>query len=234
MERYRAVQRTLGTQRVVVVHTALFADNQLLLDTLRENADVRGIAIVGPRTPEDHWRELEACPGVRGVRVTTRDPQSPELDFIEPLAERIAPLGWHLQLHVSGAMLVALAPRLHALPCLLVVDHFGRLSPDGGTNGEEFKVLERLLSSGRVYCKLAAPNRVSRREPPYDDIAWLGRALVERAPERLVWGTDWPNSNWPGTMPDAGMLLDCLATWAPDAAVRNRILVDNPAALYGF
>ena len=228
------MQNTLGTERVVFVHTALYEDNRLLLDTLRDNADVRGIAIVKPSTTADEWRELEATPAVRGVRITTRDPKSPALDSIEPLAERIAPLGWHLQLHVSGQMLVDLAPRLAKLPGTLVIDHFGRLSPDGGIDGEEFQTLARLVSSGRVYCKLAAPNRVSHQEPPYDDIAWLGRALVDLAPERMLWGTDWPNTNWGGTMPDAGMLLDALATWAPDAAVRKMILVDNPAELYRF
>ena len=146
----------------------------------------------------------------------------------------MADLGWHLQVHFGEQMLVDLAPRLEKLPCTLVIDHFGRLEPGQGTSGTGYETLARLLASGRVYCKLAAPNRVSHREPPYPDLEWLGRALVSLAPERMVWGTDWPNVNFGGTMPDAGMLVDCLAAWAPEENERHMILVDNPARLYGY
>ena len=213
----------------------MYADNAMLLDVLRENSDVRGIAVVGPHTPETEWRELEACPGVRGARITTQDPNSPELELIEPLAERLAATGRHLQLHVSAQMLVALAPRLAKLPGTLVIDHFGRLAPSDGPDSVEFRTLARLLSAGRVYCKLAMTQRISFQPAPYDDIAWLGKALVDVAPEQMLWGTNWPNYvQAHAATPDAGVLLDCLATWAPDEEIRDKILVDNPAGLYSF
>jgi 2-pyrone-4,6-dicarboxylate lactonase len=231
---YRSVQRTIGTNRVVFVHTNVYDDHSYLIDVLRENKDVRGISLVTMQTSDEEVRKLHECGGVRGVRITTRDPKAPILKDIEALCQRIAPFGWHLQLHVGGAMLVELAPRLRNLPVTLVIDHLGRVAPDTGPGGPEFKAMADLVERDRVWVKLSGPMRVSHQEPPYDDVTWIPKALVALAPERMLWGSDWPNINLPGAMPDAGMLLDCLATWVPDEKTRNRILVDNPAALYGF
>ena len=236
LERYREVQRALGIDRVVVIHTAMYKDNRNVLDMIAGDKGIRGIAIVGPHTSDAEWRELEACDGStwRRAHHHARPGRVRSWTRWEALAKRMESTGRHLQMHIGEQMLIDLAPRLEKLPGTLVIDHFGRLEPSQGPNGTGFKTLARLLSTGRVYCKLAAPNRVSHKDPPYEDIVWLGRALVDLAPERMLWGTDWPNVNWPGVMPDAGMLMDCLSDWAPDEKVRNKILVDNPVALYKY
>ena len=115
-----------------------------------------------------------------------------------------------------------------------MIDHMGRPDTRGGIDAPGFQALVRFLKSGRGWSKLSAPYRTSREAPPYADIAKFAHALVAAAPDRLVWGTDWPHVMMEGAMPNTGIFAELLATWVPDEAVRQRILVDNPARLYGF
>ena len=141
----------------------------------------------------------------------------------------------HLQLHIQGSLLPDVAPLIQRLPVeRIVIDHMGRLTSEMLVSGPEFTALAGLIQTGRVWIKLSGAYRNSREGPPYDDMIPLGKALVAVAKERAVWGSDWPFDNFAGPQPDAGELLSCLGEWAPDEATRTRILVDNPAALYGF
>jgi predicted TIM-barrel fold metal-dependent hydrolase len=233
LEDLRAMHRIVGIERGVFVHAGQFADNQLLLDSLKADKDLRGIAILKPGMTDAELHTLDSA-GTRGVRISAAIDGAKVLDEIEATAERIAPFDWHLQLHFPGTLLPALVPRLKKLPVPVVIDHCARITPQQGPGGPEFKALAQLMDTGRAWLKLSAPYRISERVPPYKDTEALGKALVALASEHAVWGTDWPNTMHSGPMPDAGMLLDVLETWCPDEATRNRILVDNPKKLYRF
>ena len=168
------------------------------------------------------------------MRLNPRNVKADDLKDMEVIAQKIAPFGWHLQFHLDARDLVTLADRLRKLPVDVVVDHLGHMPLEAGVDHPGFYALLALLREGRCWVKLSAPNRFGDPRPPYPAVLPYARALVEAAPERCVWATDWPHSRFAGYMPNDGELLDLLALWAPDAAVRKQILVDNPARLYGF
>jgi predicted TIM-barrel fold metal-dependent hydrolase len=154
--------------------------------------------------------------------------------MIEPLARRIAALGWHVQIHMSGEQIVQSAALLSRLPCPIVFDHMGRLPPKDGPAHAGFRVIAELIAKGRAWIKLAGAYLNTEEGPPaYADATRIARAFVEAAPDRLVWGSDWPHVT-EARKPDDALLLDLLSVWAGDERTRDRILVDNPARLYGF
>ncbi len=153
---------------------------------------------------------------------------------IEPLAARIAPLGWHVQVQLDGRLLPEREALIAALPCTLVIDHTGKFLEPVPPSHPAFAVLLRLVETGRTYVKLSAPYETSKAGPPlYEDVGRLARALVRAAPERMLWASNWPHPSV-GEAPDDALLLDLLLDWAPDDATRRKVLVDNPAELYGF
>ncbi|WP_406625908.1 amidohydrolase family protein [Acidovorax sp. SDU_ACID1] len=237
---YRLLQQRLGTQRTVVVTPSTYGtDNACTLDALDQFGDsARGVAVVTHGVGDAELDRLHAR-RVRGLRVNFVTPQSwgettPEM--LTTLARKVARLeGWHIQVFMHPEQIVALEGVLAALPVPLVVDHLGRIDPAEGTAAEGYGVLRRLLDGGNTWVKLSgAYMRSTVHGPSYADTLPLGRALAQAAPERLVWGSDWPHTTEaPGTVNDAD-LVDLLHAWAgPDAAM-DRILVDNPARLYGF
>ena len=233
---FRAMQKTLGLSRGVLVHPSCYgSDNALLADVLRENDDLRGVAVIDADTTQNELEQLSAA-GVKGIRIAARTPGGVSFDNLERLAEKIAPFGWHIQIYAYGNKWPEWAPRMIKIPGTFVLDHLAGMTPDIGPGTKEFDALCELLETGRVWVKLSAPYRMSALDAPYPDTIPIGRALVAARADRLVWGSDWPNANYPPprALPDAGMLLDVLAQWAPNEAVRNRILVDAPAELYGF
>ena len=140
-----------------------------------------------------------------------------------------------MQFYPHRTDLLEYADPLLALPNTIVLDHFGSVPAAGGIDQPAFKLLLKMLDTGRVWVKLSGPMRCSAEEPPYASVTTLAQALVRHAPERLVWGSDWPHVNLDGrTMPNDGDLFDVLSEWIPDEATRTRILVDNPCELYGF
>ncbi len=236
IDAYLAMADVLGLQRMVVVQASIYGtDNACTLDAVaafgRERA--RAVVVVDDSLGDGDLRALDRR-GVRGVRFNAVSGNGTPLDQLETVAGRVAPLDWHVQLFAHGAQLPELEQRLLRLPVPVVIDHMGQVSPARGPDGPEAQALFRLLGSGRCWVKLCA-YRSSLAGPPYADMAPLGRALIAAAPERCLWGSDWPHTHLEGrAMPDDGRLLDLLGEWAPDPAQRRRILVENPAALYGF
>ncbi|MDH6590296.1 D-galactarolactone isomerase [Variovorax sp. TBS-050B] len=235
---YRLLQQRTGTARAVFVTPSTYGvDNRALLDALDAFGEAaRGVAVIGPDTGDETLHALHAR-GVRGVRLNLSLGVANDAADLLPLARRIAPLGWHLQLLAPPDLLLGLAPALEALPVPLVFDHFGRLAPSmAGRHGAHALIL-RLLRAGRAWVKLSGGYIVSERPAPHDDLMPLARSCIEAAPERVLWGSDWPHASASAghqPMPDDARQMDQLAQWAGTAGVLRRILVDNPAALYGF
>ncbi len=240
---YRRLQRRLGTSRAVVVTPSTYGtDNACTLDALDQLGEgARGVAVVDASVSDGELARL-AARHVRGLRVNFFSPQSwgtttPEM--LATLAGKVARHadcdGWHIQVLMHPEQIVALAPVLQSLPVPLVIDHLGRIDPAEGPAAPAYGALRRLLDGGNTWTKLsAAYMRSAVQGPGYEDTLPLGRALVQAAPERLVWGSDWPHTTEaPGTVDDAG-LVDLLQAWAGSDAAMDRILVDNPARLYGF
>jgi predicted TIM-barrel fold metal-dependent hydrolase len=236
VEAYLAMAATLGLQRMVVVQASIYGtDNSCTLDAVDRFGRHRAcaVAVVDDSFDAAALRALDRR-GVRGVRFNAVSDNGTPLDQLETLARRIEPLGWHLQLYAHGAQLPELAERLLAPPVPVVIDHMGQVPTGRGLDSPEFQVLLRLLRSGCCWVKLSG-YRIAANGPPYADVLAPARALIAAAPERCVWGTDWPHPHLEGRpMPDDGLLLDLLGEWAPDPAQQRRILVDTPAALYGF
>ena len=231
---YRHMLKVLGLQRAVIVQTGIFHGNDVTYDVLKESGGQwRGIALVDGNVTTREIARLDAA-GFRGVRLNPRNVKADDLKDMEAIAQKIARFGWHLQFHLDARSLTTLADRLRNLPVDIVVDHLGHMPVDAGVDHPGFQALLALLKEGRAWVKLSSPNRFGDPRPPYPKVMPYAQALIAAAPDRCVWASDWPHSRFAGFMPNDGDLLDLLALWAPDAAVRNRILVDNPARLYGF
>ena len=232
---YRAVRDRLGLTRTVVVQPAAYGlDNACTLDAVAALGQARAVVAVTPDTPEAELARLHAA-GARGARAFMLKGAVVGWDGLPALAARVAPLGWHLQLQFDGGEMPDRAALIRALPCDVVIDHLGRFHDPVPPEAPAVRALLGLLDTGRVWVKASSPYGVSRRGPPaYEDVAAIARAIIAAAPERVVWGSNWPHPNAPEPKPDEAPLLDLLGAWAPDEAVRRAILVDNPARLYGF
>ncbi len=234
-EAYLAMHRALGIERGVLVQVSVHGtDNRLLVETLRRHPQrLRGIAVVTPDVAEAELDVLEAA-GVRGLRCNELFGGGIGLEAMETLARRIARRRWHLQLLIDGRRLPSISARLAGLPVPFVIDHMGYIPTAGGLGDPGFQELCKLLKEADCWVKISGANRISSQPIPYRDTIPFAQALVAARPERVVWGSDWPHVAIKGPMANDGVLLDLLADWVPDEATRNRILADNPAALYGF
>lgn len=234
---YAAVQRRLGLTRTVVVQpTAYGADNRCTLDAVAALGPgaARAVVVVTPETPEAELARLHAA-GARGARAFLLKGGLVPWEKLGDLAARVAPLGWHLQLQFDGGDLPAREALIRSLSCPVVIDHVGRFHDPVPPEAPAAQVLLRLLETGRVWVKASSPYGVSRSGPPdYADVSAIARAVISAAPERVVWGSNWPHPNAPEPKPDEAALLDLLGAWSPDERTRHAILVDNPARLYGF
>jgi len=236
---YLRVADTLGIERVVFVQPSIYgADNSAMLEAMRVcPLECRGVAVIGDHVTAETLRAWHTA-GIRGARlniVDTRDRHGTlPIEAIRALAEQIAPLGWHLELllHVDG--FPTLESALADLPVDLVFGHLGYLSRGRGASDPGFRALLRLLERGRSWVKLTGPYRLTDAPFPYEPVTELAAALLRTAPQRLVWGSDWPHVMLRGTMPNDGGLLDLLCEWIPDPHSRHTVLVDNPARLYDF
>jgi D-galactarolactone isomerase len=236
---YRTIQARIGTQRVVIVTPRCYGtDNAVTVDAIRQLgiANARGVAVLHPSVTDAELAALHEG-GIRGIRFTlyTTKNAAVSFDMVEPLAARIAELGWHVQLHWTAEQVVEHEAMLRRLPCTMVFDHRARLPLKDSVQHAAFGIVRSLAEADRAWIKLSGPYLDSEvgLEGRYADITPMARAWVDAVPERLVWGGDWPHVT-ETHKPDDAMLLDLLTDWAGDDATRERILVTNPAALYGF
>jgi 2-pyrone-4,6-dicarboxylate lactonase len=195
---------------------------------------LRAVAVVAPGVADAELERLNAL-GFRGIRINlAAGTRGLGMEHARQLADRIRPLGWHLQFYADFRSDPDIGRLLEALPVPVVIDHFGRISADDGLASPGFRALLRLLEHPHCWAKLSAPYFVSQRFPGYADLAPFAQAMVAVAPGRVVWGTDWPHASAREKMPADADLVDLLAHWLPQEADRRRVLVDNPAQLYGF
>jgi predicted TIM-barrel fold metal-dependent hydrolase len=239
MPEYRLLQKRIGTTRHVVVQPRNYGiENEVTLDALKQaGGNARGVAVVRPTVTDAELKRFHDA-GVRGIRFSIGDPKSRVVqpEMIEPLAKRVADLGWHLQFNMEGVQVVELADILRRLPTPLVFDHLGNPPLPAGTEHPSHAIILSLIDKGRTWVKLSGAYSNTKIGPPdYPDATRTAQAFVKAAPERLVWGSDWPHPTEPNDRkPDDALLFDLLTVWVPNEATRNRILVANPEALYGF
>jgi predicted TIM-barrel fold metal-dependent hydrolase len=242
LEKYLGMLATLGfTRGALVQGSAHGRDNSAMLDALaREPGRLRGVAVADDSVPAAELRRWHAL-GVRGLRFNHffRGGQlhyrgGVPLTAAHVLAPAMKELGWHLQLWIDVKDLPETIPILKSLGLPAVIDHMGRTEARAGIGSAGFQSLLRLLGDGGCWVKLSGAHRISRNPPDYPDARPFCEALVAANPEQLVWGSDWPHPRMEDEMPDAGHLLDLFVEWTPNEATRRRILVTNPARLYGF
>ena len=231
-----AMMAQLGLAKALLVSGGAYGlDYRHMEHTLAAYPDrFRGVIFPSASTTDEELARLHRL-GVRGLRFVS-DRRARNLPRIQPeVAARVKALDWPVHFYPHGTDLLEYADALLALDShKIVLDHMAGIPAEGGVAQPAFLRLLRMLDTGRVWVKLSGPMRCTLEEPPYPSVVPLAQALVRHAPERMVWASDWPHVNMRDrTMPNNGDLLDLLATWAPDAAVRRRILVDNAEALYG-
>lgn len=235
----RAMLDTLGITRAVLVQPSVYgSDNTVLLEALQQDpVRLRGVAVIDPATPLGELERMHAL-GVRGVRCNIVDVKDGKgrlpLDHLQALAQTIQALGWHLEFLMHVDEFPDLDQLLADFPVDVVFGHLGYMTKGKGMEAPGFQALLRLLRSGRAWVKLTGPYRISDAPLPYADVTPFAHALIEAAPDRIVWGSDWPHVMLKGPMPNDGALCDLLSDWVPDPATRHKVLVDNPARLYGF
>lgn len=234
---YRNLQKRIGVSRVVIVQPRNYGtDNSCTLDAIAQLgiANARGVAVLHPDVAEAELKKLNEG-GIRGIRFTLGHAKSAvtSFDMIEPLAKRIAPYGWHVQLNIDPQQVIDGAAMFKRLPTQLVFDHMGKPPMPDGVNHESHKIIRSLIDARRAWVKVSGAYIVDNDPPVYAGATKVGQAFVSAAPERCVWGSDWPHPG-PKVHPDDAVLFDLLAAYAPDEQVRNRILVDNPKQIYGF
>lgn len=238
LDEFEDLQGRLGLSRAVFVQASCHGtDNRAMLHALEHGAGrYAGVAMIDDDHTDDDLAEMHRL-GVRGIRFNfvSHLGGAPDRARFERLADRIASLGWHLDLHFDARDLPGYASLLDGLPMPFIIDHMARVPVIDGIGQEPFRFLLDLVSSNqRAWVKVSGAERLTAGEgPPYDDVVPFARSLVEAAPSRVLWGTDWPHPNV-SHMPDDGDLVDLLSDFAPDETTRNRILVDNPATLYEF
>jgi len=230
-----SMQDTLGLARSMIVSGGGYGRDYSYMEAALEQYPqrFRGVILPPDTIADAELKRLDAL-GVRGVRFVS-DGHAKNLPRILPqVAGQAMTLNWPVHFYPKGEDLVRYEQDLLALPNQIVLNHFAAIPASKGVHQPAFQTLLRMLDTGRVWVKLSGPMRASGGDMPYAEVTPLAHALIERAPERMLWGSDWPHVNMRGRqMPNDGDLLDLLLDWAPDAAVRKKILVDNPDALYG-
>ncbi len=236
VSQYRHLLRTLGISRGVIVQPSVYGtDNRATANAIRElGQDFRGIAVVSSEATTSELERLHKA-GFRGVRFNLLFEGGPDADELDRVADKIAGLGWHLQVLADLSQLLHLAKNMRQLPVPVVFDHMGHMPAATGIANEGFQTLLSLLRDDGAWVKLSGAYRTSGElHPPYGDVTGFAQALVDAAPDNCLWGTDWPHPSFGKPMPNDGDLMDMLPEWVPDEGMRLKILVDNPARLYGF
>ena len=254
LEELEALHKSMHIGRVVVVQPSVYAaNNSATLDAIRRMgpARARGVAVIDKSTSAGAIDEMHAA-GVRGVRLNLNTNVAGKFDaagakaLFDATAKQLEGRGWHVQFYTGLDNIAGLKEHLTQLPFPVVFDHFGRARAEAGVGQPHFDALLDLVKNGHVYVKISAAYRCSKKAPDYADVTPLAQALVNANPDRVVWGSDWPHpdsdagrgkplSEIAQPFPiDDGLVFNQLAKWVPDEATRKKILVDNPARLYGF
>jgi 2-pyrone-4,6-dicarboxylate lactonase len=231
------LHKTLGISRAVIVQASCHGtDNTATLDAIASSGGrYRGVAIVDDGF-DDAQAEMLHRGGIRGVRFNFVKHLGgvPDLDVFRRVVGRIRPLGWHLVVHMDAGDLIEHYDMLKALPVPFIVDHMGRVQAKAGLDQPPFKALLNLMELENAWVKVCGSERVSTAGPPFTDAVPFAAALVEKAPDRVLWGTDWPHPNIAKYMPNDADLIDLIPLFAPDEALQHRLLVKNPERLYDF
>jgi predicted TIM-barrel fold metal-dependent hydrolase len=237
---YRHMLDTLGVERAVLIQPSIYgSDNAAMLDAMKADPQrLRGVAVVDPAIGDADLKQMDAA-GIRGVRVNIvdvkdRKPGTLPLDVLRPLAERIKPMGWHMEFLLHANEFPDLDQTFADFPVPIVLGHLGYMKGNPGTGDPGFQALLRLMQAGKAWVKLTGPYRISAQPLPHADTIPYAHALIRANAAQVIWGTDWPHVMHKGQMPNDGELTDLLLDWVPDEKQREQVLVANPARLYGF
>lgn len=245
LEHYLKMIGVIGIERAVVVQPSVHGlDNSATLDAIAQSKGrFRGVGRIDGKTPRSELQKLHDG-GIRGVRFNLLDrPRgNVKLDVLDRCIEQIIEFGWSVDLHIDMKNLLEQEKRIRALPIAVVIDHIARVNPAHGLNQPGFELLLDLMNNKHVWVKVSGADKICNTRVhsyfglPFVEVIPYARSIIKLAPDRVLWGTDWPHSNnfAPGHTPNDGDLLDLLAEFAPDAEIRKKILVDNPSKLYGF
>lgn len=236
-ETLAALHKTLGIDRAVIVQASCHGpDNRAMMDAIATNPEnYRGVCIANDSFTDEEFADLNAG-GVRGIRFNfvTHLGGTPDLDMMRSVLSRIKPLGWHLVIHVNADDIIKFQDFFLEFDMDIIVDHMGRIPTSAGIHQEAFKILKDFIHRDNWWVKICGSERISSAGPPFYDAVPYAQELVETAPDRVLWGTDWPHPNIKTFMPNDGDLLDLVPLLARDPSLQKKILVDNPARLYGF
>lgn len=245
LEHYQKMLAVIGIERAVVVQPSVHGlDNSATLDAIKNSqGKFRGVGRIDDKASKEHLKRLHDG-GIRGVRFNLLDrPRgNVPLDLLDRCVENVAGLGWSIDLHIDMKNLIAQEKRIRNMPVPVVIDHIARVKPAEGLAQPGFQLLLDLMKQPHVWTKVSGADKICETKVhgyfglPFVDVIPYAQAVIAAAPDRVIWGTDWPHSNnfAPGHTPNDGDLVDLLAFFAPDESVRKKILVDNPASLYGF
>lgn len=236
---YEHMLNTLGVERMVLVQPSIYGeDNRVMLQAMRETSlEARGVAVVSMDIAQSELEGMDR-EGIRGARFNLVDVKNPKvglpLDELTEFAQRIKPMGWHVEFLVHVDDYSNFEALFGNFPVEIVVGHYGYFRPGCVPDHPGFQGLLNLAESGRCWVKLTGPYRIAAEELPYADVDPFAAALIARAPHRLLWGSDWPHVMMKKVMPDDGHLADVFGRYTSDSSVRQQICVDNPATLYKF
>jgi predicted TIM-barrel fold metal-dependent hydrolase len=237
LSRFKELQRTLGLSRAVLVNASCHgSDNTVIVDAIAQSGGkYRGVANSDDSFTEKDFEKLHLA-GFRGVRFNFVKHLGgmPDMGEFHRTLARIRPFGWHIDLHFDAGDLIEHDALLKSLPVPFIIDHMGRVPTKNGLGQEPFKLLLNLArGNDKCWIKISGSERISNG-PPFTDAVPFAQALIAAAPDRILWGTDWPHPNIAKHMPNDGDLVDLIPLMMPDAALQKRILVDNPHRLYEF
>jgi len=235
-EKLFALRDFLGFDKNVIVQASCHSkDNRAMVDALEaSNNKAKGVAFVGEEVTDTELKWMDRA-GVKGVRFNfiKRLVDFTPRETLERIATRVADLGWHIVVYFEMADLAEMESFFTSLPTTVVVDHMACPDVKKGLDNPDFQSFLRLLGANKnFYCKVTCPERFTVAGAPYDDVVPFARTIVERFPERVIWGTDWPHPNMPKEAPDDGVITDMIPKIAPTAALQKALLIDNPMRLY--
>jgi D-galactarolactone isomerase len=237
VEDYRAFQKRIGTTRNVLVQPSTYGtDNRCHLDAMAAfGPTARMVAVVDTSVSSDELKRMHGL-GVRGIRFNLATGGATTPEMIEPLAKRVNDLGWHIQINAPATKIMEIMPILERVPAPIVFDHLAHIPQPDGVNDPLYAKVRTLIDKGRTWVKLSGAYGDTKVGPPtYADTSAVARAYAKAAPERCVWGSDWPHpTEQSKQLPDDAVLFDLLSDWVPDEKARHRVLVENPAVLYDF